>query len=128
MRSKIIYSTAVLLAMIMGLGSRVFGKHLPPFAASHLGDVLWACMIYFACRVLLTRQPLSQSLLLSLCFCFGIEFSQLYQGEWINGLRATRVGGLILGKGFLWIDLLRYTVGIVFSYALDRFCRPKKSS
>ncbi len=122
------YSTAVLLAMIMGLGSRAFGEHLPPFAASHLGDALWASMIYFACRVLFTRQPLGLSLLLSLCFSFGIEFSQLYQGEWINGLRTTRVGALILGKGFLWIDLLRYTVGIAFSYALDRFCWPKKSS
>ncbi|MCE3200422.1 ribosomal maturation YjgA family protein [Paenibacillus sonchi] len=128
MRSKMIYSSAVLLAMIMGLGSRAFGERLPPFAASHLGDALWASMIYFACRVLFTRKPLWQSLLLSLCFSFGIEFSQLYQGEWINGLRTTRAGGLILGKGFLWIDLLRYTVGIVFSYALDRFCWPQKSN
>lgn len=127
MRAKIIYSCAVLLAIILGLGSRAFGDRLPQFAASHLGDALWALMIYFACRAMLTRQPLWLSMVLSLCFSFGIEFSQLYQGAWINGLRATRIGGLILGKGFLWIDLLRYTAGIIFSYIIDSICSPKKS-
>lgn len=61
----------------------------------------------------------------SLMFSFGIEFSQLYQAEWINSIRATILGGLILGKGFLWIDLVRYTVGITLSYGLDQYFRPK---
>lgn len=119
-RSKIIYCISVLLAVILGLGTRVYGDQLPPFITSHFGDALWAGMIYLAARVLLTRQPLGMSLALSLCFSFGIEFSQLYQAEWIIQVRATTAGGLILGQGFLWIDLVRYTAGILFCYVMDR--------
>ncbi|WP_379153551.1 DUF2809 domain-containing protein [Paenibacillus sp. sgz5001063] len=122
MRAKIIYACAVLLAIVLGLGSREYGDRLPTLVADHLGDALWASMIYFSCRVLFTRQSLWLSLLLSLGFCFGIELSQLYQSEWINGVRDTVVGGLILGKGFLWVDLLRYTAGIIFAHVLDCLC------
>ncbi|OKP90568.1 hypothetical protein A3844_05810 [Paenibacillus helianthi] len=124
-RAKIVYGYAVLICIILGLSSRVCGDWLPPFAAKHLGDALWASMIYFICRVLFTRRQRWLSLVLSLCFSFGIEFSQLYQSEWINVVRDSVLGGLILGKGFLWIDLLRYTAGIMSVYALDRICSPR---
>ncbi|MHA6529982.1 ribosomal maturation YjgA family protein [Paenibacillus sp. BAC0078] len=125
MRAKMIYCCAVLIAIVLGLSSRAFGDRLPPFVASHLGDALWAAMVYFAFRVLLTRRALGLSLVLSLSFSYGIEFSQLYQTDWINGLRSNAAGGLILGKGFLWIDLLRYTVGIGLAYGLDNGCLSK---
>ncbi|WP_258140294.1 ribosomal maturation YjgA family protein [Mucilaginibacter phenanthrenivorans] len=48
----------------------------------------------------------------SLLFCYGIEFSQLYQAPWINNIRHTVIGGLVLGEGFLWGDMLCYTVGV----------------
>lgn len=121
-RDKIVYSCAVLTAIVLGLGSRKYSDYLPQLAASHLGDALWAAMVYFGFRLLLTRKKLSCSLLLSFSFSFIIEFSQLYQTVWINEVRSTVPGGLILGKGFLWIDLIRYTAGISGAYALDRWC------
>ncbi len=45
-------------------------------------------------------------------FCFAVEFSQLYQAEWIIMIRQTKIGGLILGYGFLWSDLLCYAAGV----------------
>lgn len=121
MRIKIGYSCAVLAAIALGLGSRVYSEHLPVWISSHLGDALWAAMIYYAFRVLLTRHNLRSSVMLSALFSFGIEFSQLYQADWINGLRSTVPGALILGHGFLWIDLVRYTAGIILAYLLDRY-------
>ncbi|WP_342439661.1 DUF2809 domain-containing protein [Paenibacillus sp. FSL L8-0436] len=121
MREKYAYCLAMLLMMVLGFGSRAFADQLPLFISRHFGDALWAAMIYFAFRVLLTRQQRWISVVLSFGFSFGIEFSQLYQEIWINELRATLLGGLILGKGFLWIDLIRYSAGILFSYAADRF-------
>ncbi len=59
------------------------------------------------------------SVYLSMIFSFTIEFSQLYQAGWINDIRSTLLGALILGKGFLGIDLIRYTVGIVISFVAD---------
>ncbi|WP_349655092.1 DUF2809 domain-containing protein [Neobacillus sp. YX16] len=59
-------------------------------------------------------------------FSFSIEFSQLYQEEWINQIRGTLLGALILGKGFLTVDLIRYTTGIAIASSLDRLIIPKK--
>ncbi|WNS45928.1 DUF2809 domain-containing protein [Paenibacillus sp. MMS20-IR301] len=117
---KLLYCGAIIIPVILGLATRAYGERLPQFVSSHFGDALWAGMIYFGFRALLTSQPKRISLVLGLCFCFGIEFSQLYQTEWITGIRATTLGSLILGRGFLWIDLVRYTAGILFCYMLDR--------
>ena len=45
-------------------------------------------------------------------FCYGIEVSQLYHAEWIDSIRATTLGGLVLGYGFLWNDLVAYIIGV----------------
>ena len=58
--------------------------------------------------------------LLALVLTWGVEVSQLWQAEWLLRLRATTLGALVLGHGFLWIDLLRYTVGILLGVGLDR--------
>ncbi len=57
--------------------------------------------------------------LISILTCFLIEFSQLYQAEWINEIRKTRLGGLILGFGFLWSDLVSYAVGGMMGLGLE---------
>ncbi|OBZ14677.1 hypothetical protein A8L34_12220 [Bacillus sp. FJAT-27264] len=119
-RTKLIYLAVVLLVIVLGLGSRVFADVLPLFISKHFGDALWGSMVYFGFRLVLTKRQLLLSFWLSLLFSYGIEFSQLYQADWINNIRATVLGGLVLGKGFLWIDLLRYTIGITVVFVLDR--------
>lgn len=126
LRLRIVYCCAILLAIGSGLGSRAYAEHLPRFAAAHLGDALWAAMVYFGFRLLCTRRSPVIAFVLSFLFSFAIEFSQLYQAAWINDLRATLPGGLILGRGFLWIDLIRYTAGICGAYVLDRCCLNRK--
>ena len=81
-------------------------------------------MVYFGFRFLLVRKSLWTAVLLSLLFSFGIEFSQLYQADWINAIRHTMLGALVLGKGFLFADLVRYTVGIIIAALLDKIKHP----
>ena len=50
-----------------------------------------------------------------------IEFSQLYQENWIIEIRNTTLGHLVLGQGFLWSDLLAYTFGSIICYILEKF-------
>jgi len=50
--------------------------------------------------------------MLALVTAYLDEFSQIYQAPWINGIRATTVGHLILGSTFSWWDMLSYTVGV----------------
>ena len=58
--------------------------------------------------------------MMALVFCYLIEVSQLYQGEWLNQIRRTTLGGLILGYGFLWRDLLSYTVGVLLGGFINK--------
>lgn len=120
LRSRGLYVLMVLAAIFLGIGSREYASVLPHFIAEHFGDALWAAMIYFGLRALLVRMSILQTFLLSLGFCYAIECSQLYQAAWINNIRSTLLGGLILGQGFLYIDLVRYSAGAVGAYVLDR--------
>ena len=118
-RVRVAYIVIVFAVMALGLGSRVFANVLPVFVAEHFGDALWACMIYFGFRTCFAHKKISFALWCSVAFCFAIEVSQLYQAGWINYLRKTTIGALVLGKGFLVADLVRYAAGIAVSSLLD---------
>ncbi|WP_353957851.1 DUF2809 domain-containing protein [Lysinibacillus sp. G4S2] len=117
---RIAYFIVIVITISLGLASRKWSTLLPSFVAQNAGDILWAMMVYFGFRLLLVRQSTVTAILLSFLFSFGIEFSQLYQEDWINQIRGTSLGALILGKGFLVEDLVRYTVGIMIATVLDK--------
>lgn len=117
---RIAYLIAIVITIFLGLASRKWSLLLPSFVAQNAGDMLWAMMVYFGFRLLLVRKNTLAAILLSFLFSFGIEFSQLYQEDWINQIRGTTFGALILGKGFLVEDLVRYTVGITIAFVLDK--------
>ncbi|MEQ6353403.1 DUF2809 domain-containing protein [Lysinibacillus sp. M3] len=116
---RIIYLIAIAITISLGLASRNWSTLLPSFVAPNAGDILWAMMVYFGFRLLLVRKSVLTAILLSFLFSFGIEFSQLYQEDWINQIRGTTLGALILGKGFLKEDLVRYSAGIIIATILD---------
>ena len=113
-RPRITYIILVLATIAAGLLSRHFG-----FIPLFIGDILWALMVYFILRFLFISKPLKFIIITSLLFCYAIEFSQLYQAPWINDLRHTLFGRLVLGAGFLWSDLLCYTVGVGIGVVLE---------
>ncbi|KGM45632.1 DUF2809 domain-containing protein [Neobacillus niacini] len=120
------YFMAVVITILLGLASRKFSHLLFPFLAENAGDVLWAMMVYYGFRFLLVKKRMLTAIILSFLFSFGIEFSQLYQADWINHIRGTLLGALILGKGFLTEDLIRYTTGIIIGASFDRVLIIKK--
>jgi glycopeptide antibiotics resistance protein len=64
--------------------------------------------------------------LAALTFSFSIEISQLYHASWIDALRAYPLGGLILGFGFLWSDVVCYTIGVGFGYVMEKVLLKKQ--
>lgn len=120
---RIVYLVAVGITIVLGLASRKFSYLLPLFVARNAGDALWAMMVYFGFCFLLVRKSLFLAFCLSIFFSFGIEFSQLYQADWINQIRNTVLGALILGKGFLIMDLIRYSEGILIAVLLDKMAQ-----
>lgn len=117
---RIVYIVVVVIIIFLGLASRKFSHFLHPFVAENAGDILWAMLVYFGFRFFLVRKSLITSICISLMFSFGIEFSQMYQADWLNQIRGTSLGALVLGKGFLTVDLIRYTTGIIVVTILDK--------
>ena len=105
--------------MGLGLSSRKYACYLPEYINTYLGDALWAVMIYLFAALLLNDRKPAQIALLSLLFCYLIEISQLYHAPWMDAIRNTRLGGLVLGVGFLWTDLIAYTMGIGVMLAIE---------
>ncbi|PFO79748.1 DUF2809 domain-containing protein [Bacillus cereus] len=111
-RNRLLYAVLTMTVIILGLGSRKFAYVLPDLLNSYLGDALWALMVFIGFGFLFHKMETKKVALLSLLFCYGIEMSQLYHAEWIDSIRATTLGGLVLGYGFLWSDVLAYTIGV----------------
>ncbi len=120
------YAAICLLTIVLGLASRKCGAVLPDFIAAYAGDTLWAAMVYFGISVVFPAWQRRSRFLFALLFSYAIECSQLYQAPWINSVRSTTIGALVLGHGFLWSDLVCYTVGVCIALLVDSiFCRKK---
>ncbi len=115
------YSIIILLIIIAGLLSRQT-KALP----ASTGDALYATMMYFIVRFFVLKWKIKKVAIVSLLICFLIECSQMYHATWIDNIRHTLPGRLILGQGFLWSDLLAYIVGVALACLLDTLTKGNK--
>lgn len=114
-KSRITYLILIIATIILGLLSRHF-KFIPLF----IGDILWATMVYFIMRFLFITRTIRFNVITALLFCFAIEFSQLYKAPWIDDIRHTLFGRLVLGEGFLWSDLLCYVIGVGIGVGIEK--------
>ena len=119
-RSRLRYAVAVALTIAAGLASRVWARALPWWLAKNAGDALYATMMVFGIGFLATRARTSRVAAAALAVCFAVEFSQLYQAPWIDAVRATLPGHLVLGQGFNAFDLVCYAVGVAIGVAIER--------
>jgi hypothetical protein len=121
LKTRTTYFALITFTIITGLLSR----HIDGVPLS-IGDIFWALMVYFIARFILIDQTTKLAVIASLVFSYGIEFSQLYQAPWINNIRHTVIGGLVLGQTFLWSDMLCYTVGIGIGVLIELFIKPRR--
>jgi hypothetical protein len=125
-RHPVLWLALIALTATLGLGSRRFGPFLPGFLAAYAGDSLWALVVFLGIGLLLPRTSTRRVTIAAMAFSVLIEVSQLYHAPWIDSIRHTTLGGLILGFGFLWTDLACYAVGVglgaLTELALVRFC------
>ena len=124
-RNRIVYGFALVVTMLVGLFSRSEMVPLPRFILLYMGDGIWALLVFWLICFLKPAWPLKYRVAAALVFAYAIEFSQFYQGDWINQIRQTRLGGLILGFSFLPSDLVAYTIGIASGTILDYLVQSK---
>lgn len=106
-RKRFIYALLVLVVIAAGILSRK-----TTMAPLFVGDILYALMMFLLIRFLLIKSSYQKIAIISLAICYLIELAQLYHAPWINQIRGTTLGALILGRGFLWSDMAAYTAGI----------------
>jgi hypothetical protein len=117
-RSRLLYAVAGLGVIAVGLASRRFPGLFPPVLGKYPGDALWALMVFLVLGIILPRCPARRLGVYALAVSFLVEFSQLYQAPWIDAVRSTTPGHLVLGSTFVWGDLAAYAVGV----GLGIFC------
>jgi hypothetical protein len=83
------------------------------------GDAAWAMAACAGWRFLRPAANVSMIAGPALLTAFSVEISQLVRVEWLDTIRSTRLGTLLLGRGFLWSDLLVYSVGAAVATGLD---------
>ena len=111
-RHPLISIALIVLSALLGIGSRRFGEHLPSSVAAYTGDTLWAFVAFLGIGLLLPRASTWAVAVVAMSFSVLIEVGQLYHAPWIDSIRRTTLGGLILGFGFLWSDLTCYVLGV----------------
>jgi Protein of unknown function (DUF2809) len=113
------YFLITVLTMVIGYESRQYYPTNGTFIHDYVGDAIWAGMIYFGFRMITSQISARKSFIYAMIFCFLIEFLQLYHAPWIDAIRHTQLGGLILGFEFLGSDLAAYTIGILAVFIID---------
>ncbi len=114
-KNRYYYLLLTIITIIIGLASRRYAAYLPKIINLGLGDLLWAMMIFWIIAFLYPNLNIKKLALYSLGICFIVEFSQLIQINWLIKIRNNPFGRLILGQGFLWSDLIAYSIGITFA-------------
>ena len=66
--------------------------------------------------------------MMALSFAWAVEFSQLYHAPWIEAVRATFPGRLVLGATFKWPDLVAYLIGIALGAVVEHLFRVPRST
>jgi hypothetical protein len=112
-RNRALYAFLILAVIAAGLASRKYWYLLPAQLGKYPGDALWALMVFLLFGFARPQWPVISSATAALATSYAVEFSQLYQAPWLNSIRQTTIGHLVLGSGFHWQDLIAYAAGVI---------------
>ncbi len=123
-RNRLLYFGLIIFTIIIGLFSR--SGYIPEPITPYAGDILYATMFFFLFGFLFPKMTTHRAAAISILLCYGIEILQLYQADWIQNIRDYKLGGLILGHGFLWSDLLCYSIGGRLGWLVEELIYPEE--
>ncbi|MES1188163.1 MAG: DUF2809 domain-containing protein [Myxococcales bacterium] len=117
---------AIWLVVLVALGFVSRRPGVPEFCVLYVGDVLWGALFFGLAAF---ARPAAAPLRLWVVAAMTtelIELSQLYQAPWAQAVRATRLGGLLLGHSFSWSDTVCVVLGASAAALVDALCRSGK--
>jgi hypothetical protein len=126
-RSRWRYAAAVSVTIAAGLASRAVASALPWWLAKNAGDALYATMVFFGIGFVAPRIRTSTAAAIALAFCAAIECSQRVHAPWLDAVRDTLPGHLVLGQGFHAFDLACYAIGVALGATLEIAARASRA-
>ena len=112
MPKRAFYIIAIALLIVLGLSSRKVA-----FLPDETGDGLWTMALFCFLRLIFVNSKLKDIAIVTLVLSF---LSQLIRWEWLVAIRSTFIGHMLLGQGFVWWDLLAYSIGVIVIYLVVR--------
>lgn len=117
-----IYLPIIVAIIAAGLPARTVAHSLPGWYVNYAGDYWWAMLVFFLFTLVWPNKRTAWVFVLSLTFAYAIEVSQLFHPAWLDEIRSHKIFALILGHGFLWTDIVAYTLGISSGALIDQWC------
>jgi hypothetical protein len=101
-----------------------FGLGLPSSVVKYGGSILWGTMVFFLVAMLAPHWSRWRIAAISVAIAIGVELFRLVHAPWLDAIRLTIAGALLLGRIFSPWDMLAYGAGIGFGILLDRLAMP----
>ena len=122
-RNRALQILILLLVIAAGIASRKYPWILPASLGKYPGDALWALAVVVLWGLILPRATTMK--IAGLAFLTSVldEISQLYHAPWIDSIRSTSIGHLLLGFSFSWMDILAYATGILGGIIIESLVR-----
>jgi hypothetical protein len=114
---RVVYVGLALATIAVGLLVHFGGGALAPAVRDVVADALWAAMIVWWISAI--WPAMGRRFLMAYAVCVLVELSQLVHTPWLDAVRATRLGHLVLGSGFEARDLLAYAAGVAAAAFAD---------
>jgi Protein of unknown function (DUF2809) len=111
-RSRGLWVGLIVAVIVFGLGTHSPALPLSRTVTGYTGDAAWALAVFFGYGLLFPRLSTRKIAVLAAATSLAVELSQLYHSQWIDSIRSTTLGHLVLGSGFDPIDLVCYGAGI----------------
>lgn len=119
MRPRLRYLALVVLTIAAGLWVHQGGTIQHAIARDVTGDALWGMMVAWGVGMLFPHRPVAPRSAEALAVCVAVEVSQLLHTPFLDAIRHTTPGMLVLGSGFDARDLVAYALGVAAAALLE---------
>ncbi len=111
-RNRALWIGIIAAVIVFGLGTRSSVVPVSRMITGYVGDAAWAVAVFLGYGLLFPGISTMKVVTLAAATSLAVELSQLYHAHWLDSVRSTTLGHLVLGSGFDPIDLLCYATGI----------------
>ena len=118
-RARLAYACWMLTVICAGLLLRSGKLPLDSWCVKYGGDALWALVVFLGLGFAWPTGSPYRVAGVAVCLSWTVEFLQLYHAHWIDVIRGTTIGRLVLGHTFNPPDLAAYVVGVLLGLVAE---------